>query len=145
MTSSIKPKRSPNWDIDYAIGQVGQDHVEDIIKMLREGSVRIEVKRDAWWPKTGRFYVERECLRGGRYQPSGIETTEAEVWVFVGGAHEIGFIIPTVHLRRAMDLSVKSHPRNGEAKCETGEYKSRGAYVYWAHIQASRDLSLDEH
>lgn len=140
----LGPGYEPRWDIDLARGQQGEMFVRRITEMLANGNGQIEVKYDAWWLKTGRLFIERECLRRGKYEPSGIITTQALIWAFVAGKHEFMVAIATDHLRRAVDYSIQRWPGNGDAKCDRGSHPTRGVYIYPIDIRESRELSRDE-
>ena len=115
----------------------------DIVAALTEQ--RAEIKTDAWWPKTGRMYVETECMKAdGKWHPSGINKTEARVFVFVAGKHPWMLAIATESLRRAAAHALARHPGNGASQ-PRGRYKTKGVFVYWHDIINSRDESLDEH
>jgi hypothetical protein len=135
----------PRWDRDLERGRQGEMFARRIAEMSRNGSATVEVKTDAWWLKTGRFYVELECLRRGVWRPSGLQTTEALFWTFVAGKHEVEMTLATEHLRRAVAHAVKRHPGNGDARCANGSHPTRGAYVYLVDIAQTRDEGLDEH
>lgn len=71
----------PRFDIDLARGKVGEDKVVDILGALHSG--RVEVKTDYGSNYTGSLYIEYEKEdRQGNWVPSGIATTEADVWAF---------------------------------------------------------------
>jgi hypothetical protein len=139
-----------HFDIDLKRGAQAELLVTDICRMLADGKGTIEVKRDAWYPMTGRYYVEREC-RGhdGVWRPSGIQVTRATFWGFVYGGHPAMMIVLTDWLKRAVLLAIDpllgGHTKNNEATCDYGKNPTRGVYVYERHILKARDLSLDEH
>lgn len=81
--SRISEGYEPRFDIDNAYGQEGERYVANIIDGFTNG--RVEVKRDAISQKSKRVYVEYKCRRGDMWVPSGLATTEADVWVFVLG------------------------------------------------------------
>lgn len=138
------PKLS-HFDIDMARGAQGELLVLDICKMLAAGNGNIEVKRDAWFVHSQRFYVERECQgRDGVWRKSGIDVTKAKLWAFVMGAHPGIAIFETAWLRRAMELAAKDE-RNRKAECAYGKNPTRGIYVYISHLIKTREPSLDEH
>lgn len=133
----------PRWDINLEQGAQAQIWVADIAQMLKEGSGSIEVKRDAWMVKTRRLYIEKECLKRGKWEPSGLQVTEAKLWAFVLGAHPAILIFCTDWLRRAEALASK-HPGNA-ASCNRGSHPTRGTYVYMDHFFKTRDVARDEH
>lgn len=112
----------PNWDIDSAVGRQGELLVADIIQALRDGA-SIEIKTDDAASKYGRIYLERRCLYGGQYLPSGIANTSAELWAQVL-ASEVVVIAPTWRFKQAAlkawqssalrkDMPRGSHPTKG--------------------------------
>ena len=70
----INYEEMKKFDLDLKFGQLGEDFVRD----MQGGNTKIEVKteRDIW-KNTGNIAIEI------RYNgvPSGISTTEAELWV----------------------------------------------------------------
>jgi hypothetical protein len=73
----------PAFDLDFSRGQVGEKLTGSFLQSL-EGS-RIEVKTDYRVWETGNVYVETWQYRlAGAIdkKPSGINTTEADYWVF---------------------------------------------------------------
>ena len=71
----------PRFDIDLARGKVGEDKVIDVLSALHSG--KVEVKTDYGSNYTGNLYIEFEKEdRQGDWVPSGISTTEADVWAF---------------------------------------------------------------
>lgn len=145
------PKYDPalsHFDLDLARGQQGEMFVQDVAKMLADGSGRIEVKRDSWYPLRDRFYVEKECLHAdGVWHASGIMVTRAILWAFVWGAHGAMTVIPTDWLRRAEALA-RLNPRNITpvmANYGKTPKPTRGTYVYERHLLGTRDTALDEH
>lgn len=102
MTDNASRKRradgyEPRFDLDLAYGKQGELIVTDISQALRNGSV--EVKRDSLWSRTGNLYVEYECRRAVGWTPSGIATSDAELWAFVLGDSELTIVVPTGLLR----------------------------------------------
>jgi hypothetical protein len=110
----------PRWDRDSAVGRQGELFVANVIDVLVNG--RVEIKTDERARETGNVYVETSCHYPGRgWQPSGIEVTEAEEWVFVIGHRMI--VIPTLELRRVAE-------RFGVfAECRRGDHPTRGVVV----------------
>jgi len=132
----------PHWDRDLARGKQGEFFVDDIVRAICEQ--RAEIKRDAWWPITGRLYVETQCFRRGKWMDSGLTSTQALVFIFVGGAHDFLLAIKTEHLRRAVTHALNRDKRNA-AQVTNGSHPTRGVYVYWHDIAQTRDKELDEH
>lgn len=82
--------RNPDWDLDWEIGQNGELFVVDLIQSLKDGA-RIETKTDMWAMRTGNFYVEYSCRKFGRYEPSGIAVSHAEIWALVMATEVVVF------------------------------------------------------
>jgi hypothetical protein len=136
--------RLSHFDLDMARGRQAELWIDDIRKSLAESSAEIEVKRDAWFPKTARFYVERECCgRDGRWRPSGIATTKAKLWAFVFGAHPGALILEVRWLQRAV-VEAQKRPGN-TASMDYGQNPTRGIFVYQGDILKARDMLKDEH
>lgn len=135
-----------HFDLDFARGAQGQLFVDNITKMLGDGSGRIEVKTDAWYVKSRRLFVELECQgRDGVWRLSGLNTTKALIWAYVLGKHELAIFIETEWLRKAVGKASQDKRNTESAKCSYGENHSRGCYVYLDHILNTRDMSRDEH
>lgn len=133
-----------HFDIDMRRGSQAELFVSDICQMLAGGNGSIEVKRDAWYPVSGRFYIECECMgRDGIWRPSGIAVTKATFWGLVWGGHPSMTILATDWLKRALDEARKN--KRNLASCDYGENPTRGVFVYETHLRKTRDVKLDEH
>ena len=113
----------PDFDIDYAAGAQGELFVAHIIESLTAGSASIEVKTDAQVARTGNVYIEYECLRGGKYVPSGIAATKADLWAFVLPASVL-IVAPVTSVR---DVARRHFRRRVE--CLRGDHPTRGVIV----------------
>lgn len=82
--------RNPEWDLDWEIGQNGELFVVDLIQSLKDGA-RIETKTDMWALRSGYFYIEYLCRHFGRYEPSGIAVTQADIWALVMATEVVVF------------------------------------------------------
>lgn len=109
----------PRFDLDFERGRVGESLVGTFLQAL-EGS-RIEVKTDYRVTETGNVYVETWQYRlAGAIdkKPSGINTTEADYWVFASPSGR-GFVcIETDALRdiiRETDPPEVRQPVSNEA------------------------------
>lgn len=113
--------REPRWDIDYQRGRQGELFVEDTIRKLRDGAT-VEVKTDDRALETGHVYIEYEC----RGRPSGLRTTESQVWAFVLG-EGVCLFLPTNTL---MALARRAY-RNPDyrVECARGSHPTRGVVV----------------
>ena len=93
-----------NSDFRYDLKR-GNDAEKWFGGLLTGGS--IECKRDFKAHKTKNVFVEYEC----RGKPSGIETTEAEYWVFIVGPHDNdlrAYLTTTERLRVLYQNALKS-------------------------------------
>lgn len=80
--------REPRWDQKPRksradlVGEQGEAYVK---RFCRDGAY--EVKTDQWTSKSGQLFIEAESFMQttGRYEPSGIQTSEADYWAFVIG------------------------------------------------------------
>lgn len=101
----MKPytKAEPRFDIDLEYGQRGESRIKKFLKGIIDGNGQVEVKTKKYLDLD--VYVETDCDKGrsGIFQPSGISTTTADTWVFNVAETGISFIIPTRHLRAALD------------------------------------------
>lgn len=117
------PEYEPRFDIDAEYGRQAELFVDDIRAGLRDGSV--EVKRDGRWKDTGNLFVEFKCLRRGKWEPSGIATTAAEVWVFV--IERLAVVIPTDLLKE--ESRKWFHRGRVTGGGETGSHPTKGVLV----------------
>lgn len=113
----------PRWDIDRAVGAIGEDLVGDVIAGLVDGST--EVKTDERALHTGRIYIEHACLIGGKWERSGIETTEADYWAIVLGRRVV-VAIPVSVIRAIHGAAIQ---RRAFAECPRGSHPTKGVTV----------------
>lgn len=133
----------PGWDRDLAAGKQGELFAHKVADMSRDGSARVEVKTDYKCIRTGRMFIELWCLRRRKWRPSGLKTTGSLYWTCVMGKHELEVTVETAWLKRAV---VRAYKRNGEELVEKnirGKNPTRGLYVDWKDLTASRDKSRD--
>lgn len=116
----------PGWDLDREFGEQAELFVADIAKAIRDGSV--EVKRDGRWQETGNLYVEYSCRRAGEYRPSGIATSDADLWAFVLGDTEVTIIVPRLLLRR-LCLELYRRGPGYQAEERSGTHPTKGVKV----------------
>lgn len=57
--------RLSHFDLDFSRGKNGEDRIEHLFRQSEANNKQIEVKSDAWWPITGRFYVEHASYNSG--------------------------------------------------------------------------------
>lgn len=124
MTDRFADGYEPRFDIDYQFGRQAELFVSDIIKSI--GTERVEVKHDAMYRRTGNIYVETSCKRNGRYQPSGITTTQTEFWAFVLAPGMCVFVL-TETLRAAAE-HLSQYEWNC-ARCDKGSHPTCGVKV----------------
>ncbi len=118
----------PRWDICYEVGTQAELWVSDIRKSLQSGTIEVKYDRRACEDRpTGNVYVEYACKkRGGKYKPSGIATTEAQLWVFVLRESELAIVVSTERLK---ELARKARDENQKASQDRGSYMSLGVYL----------------
>ena len=92
---SVSYEEMKKFDLDLKFGHLGEDFVRDV----QNGNYKIEVKseRDIW-KNTGNMAIEIRCSS----VPSGISTTEAELWVhnfYYKGKFQFSFTIPVGWLK----------------------------------------------
>lgn len=119
----------PRFDLDHAVGKQGELFVSEILAALQ--SERVEVKTDLKASRYGNVFLEYECLRRGRYQPSGIATTDAKLWVFVLDLGNVAVAVSTDRLRELGRLAYR-HGRTRE--CVRGSHPTRGVVIKVADL-----------
>lgn len=130
MTDRLAIGYEPRFDHDAAFGHQAEMWTANIVHALESGSA--EVKHDAIAARTGNVYVEYECKRRGRYVPSGIQTSIADVWVFVLCNTSLCVVVATETLRSAARGG--GHRR---AECVRGSHPTRGVLVPIAWLLAN--------
>lgn len=93
--------RDYRFDVQLAEGVAAEGWFYE----LTRGGDRFEVKHDMRALETGNLFVEiaNDPGRRGVWKASGIETTEADCWIFVLGCPPNLFLgIPTEHLRELL-------------------------------------------
>lgn len=119
----------PRFDLDLEFGQQGELFVTDIAEAVASGMV--EVKRDARWAYTGNVYVEYQCRRAsGRYEPSGIASSDATVWAFVLGDTEVAVFLPAGLLKEFCREKFRAPNKHYYLREETsGSHPTKGILV----------------
>lgn len=112
----------PDFDIDARVGRQGELFCLDVANGIRDGS--IEVKTDERAADTGRVYVEYECFRRGRWEPSGIKTTQAEFWAFA--IRDVLVAAPVPNIRFAARRAFR---QGFVAECKRGSHPTKGVCV----------------
>ena len=87
----------PRWDRDYAYGVNGELAVDELRKQLTR-----EDKRKRRHDSQLYIEVEQNPFSSGNWRPSGIETTEADIWTFTVDDSDIVFVFGADVLRRAV-------------------------------------------
>jgi hypothetical protein len=73
MSGKITFNRDSKFDIQLAASAIAEKRVAELL-----GDKKIEIKTETWqWRRTGNIAIEYRC----RGRPSGISTTEADVWI----------------------------------------------------------------
>lgn len=87
--------RAPAWDLDLRVGRAAEGLLADY---LRSASLA-EVKHDRIAQVTRRLYVEYEQeLANGDWVPSGIATSEADLWAFQVTPDGVFILVPADRL-----------------------------------------------
>jgi hypothetical protein len=99
------------FDLELGYGQEGEDRVADLLGLA--GST-VEVKRKRYTDL--KFYVEvAQCPRGSLdYKASGINTTEADYWVYVVADTGVVVLIPRERLKRAAAAAPPAEEKDGD-------------------------------
>jgi hypothetical protein len=113
----------PRFDLDAEVGRQGELFVTNIKDALARGSAEVKTDREA--ARTGNLYVEYECLRRKGWTPSGIQVTQADVWVFVLRVDELALVVSTATLR---DISRRLW-RTYRTECVRGSHPTKGVLV----------------
>lgn len=133
------------WDHDLPYGEDAQEYVERVVwSTLTAGRVRIEDKRKR--RMDNKFYVElqQDPGRMGRYVPSGLSTSEADLWAFVIADTGVVVWVPAVRLRAAVFELGWGARRDGSDYEETdGECPTRGRLLDFNQIIAVVLNALD--
>jgi hypothetical protein len=111
----------PNFDIDYAVGHEGELFVKRIVDSFATSS--IEVKTDEMSAKTGKVYLEVQCLYRGEWKHSGIASSTADLWAHVM-ADEVVIVAPTHLVRRIAAYWWLSN--KFIAECKRGSHPTKG-------------------
>ena len=125
-------KAEPRFDIDLKYGRQAELLFGDYLDWIAAGNGRVEIKRKRYLDMN--FYVEQECDKGrtGAYTPSGINVTDADLWVFMIQDTGIALCIPTSILRSAMQ---HGYPK----QAQEGNCPTKGMLVHiGAILQAGR-------
>jgi hypothetical protein len=97
-------KSNDDFKYDWVLGDVGQEFARrafgDVLPS--EGTIRTEVKTDFVAQTSKRIAIEIECKHQGVWQPSGLSTTEADLWQHViirNGKPAMMLVFPVSELR----------------------------------------------
>lgn len=122
--SRISEGYEPRFDIDYSYGFEGERYIADIIDGITSG--KVEVKRDAVFHDTGNVYIEYMCQKNGQWTESGINTTTADVWIFVLGDSKMFIGIKVAELR---ELAKHFHSWGCTGYEKDGSHPTRGVII----------------
>lgn len=113
--------RRYDFKVDLAHGQEAERELSEAFH-----ACTIEVKRDDRAADTGNVYVEFEADKGatGRFEPSGIATTEADWQAFK--VRDVFLLVPTDYMRT---LARKAWVRRRIGEQRHGSCPTRGALV----------------
>lgn len=100
----------PRWDIDSQYGETGENSMRGLLN-LQHASFEVKHKRYC----DDKFYVEvaQRPQRLGRFRPSGINTSEAEYWVYEIAETGIKVLIPRPLLKAAARTSDRREEKDG--------------------------------
>jgi hypothetical protein len=112
-------KAEPRWDRDLKYGGQGELLVDDFLTQIANGNGRVETKRKSYLDH--RIYVETHCDKGrtGHYEPSGIMTSQADLWCFVIADTGIHIAVPADLLREMLDDSSTRDRQERDGNCPT--------------------------
>lgn len=101
----MNSRPQPDWDRDYAYGVQGELNMDNMLELLHSGQLAREDKRKRRLDAKLYIEVEQNPLDCGRWRPSGLATTKADVWTYT--IHESGVVIlfPVDMLRRAVEAA----------------------------------------
>lgn len=124
----------PRFDLDLRFGKDGERFVHRLLSHIYDAPTRVEVKSDRQCGRTGRLYVEYECLRAdGQWHKSGIAATEADLYAFVLGADTgATLILPTEGLRQ-MVRKLGRDARNRKEETD-GSHPTKGIVFSLADV-----------
>lgn len=108
------------FDITWKYGEKAEKLVGQICDLASlAGEARIEVKRKS--REDGKFYVELESDPGrrGTYTPSGLSTTEADIWAFVVGGTGVMLMVRPDYLREAIKRNYGFPAKETRGSCPT--------------------------
>ena len=127
----MKPygKPEPRFDIDVEWGGQGELLICDYLDWIAKGNGRVEVKTKRYIDL--KFYIETHCDKGrrGRFEPSGINVTTAQVWAFPIGESGIAVLIPVDEIKIALDHCSTEDKEEHDGSCPT-----RGKLINFYHL-----------
>lgn len=83
------------WDLTVAEGNFGESLVADVLGLAGK---TVEVKTKSYLDAG--FYLEFQCQKSWGWEPSGVQTTRADYWVWVVGRTGVMVVVPTATVRR---------------------------------------------
>lgn len=109
-----------DFQADLSKGKDGEAFAE---ALLMGDKFKVEVKTDLKWKETGNLYIETECYihATGQYEPSGLSTTDADVWAFVLG--QSIYFVKVDCLKRVVNLFGR------DIECKIEPNPSRGKLI----------------
>ena len=125
----------PRWDRDLEYGRQGELQIGEYLQWIADRNGRVEFKRKR--RLDFELYVEEECDKGrtGKYEPSGINVTQADVWAYCIADTGITIFVPTWRLRVALNHKSTRYCEEKDGDCPT-----RGRLVNLAAVlSAARD------
>jgi len=115
----------PDWDRDVEYGERMELEIEGLLSIIRNGGYRQETKADRF--ANGHMFLEWEHDPGrrGRWRPSGLQTTKAELWVYAHGV-DVVEVWRTERLRGIVSALIESSPRRLIVGGAAGDCPTRG-------------------
>lgn len=107
------------FDITFRYGEKAEKFIGSILELVNSGDITIEVKRKS--REDGKFYVELEADPGrrGHFEPSGLATTEADLWAFVVGGTGVAVWARPQQLMTAIERKYGFPAEEKQGTCPT--------------------------
>lgn len=133
MTERIQNGYEPRFDVDMVFGHQAELWTGRLVDYLKAGRIEVKHKRRL----DSSFYVEYSCLRGGLWQPSGISTTEAAIWLFMIADTGVAVVVEATRLRSVVKHIFKVRPRSRVRETD-GSHPTLGVLVRLSDLLGGR-------